>query len=449
LRQVEDYVRSLGLDAYLVGGAVRDELLGIDSKDADFLVLGVDHDRLRELLEPHGRVENLEVAGQRVGLRLWPRDKEIREVVRTGIEFAPPRRERSTGPGRHDFEIVVDASASVEDDLARRDFTVNAIARSVAGGELVDPFGGRTDLENRTLRTVSTRSFAEDPLRIVRGLRLVSQLDLTPDAETLRQMLDGAESVRLVSGERIGGGLQADGMGELSKLLLGAHVAKALRIARDAGILVALIPEFERAIGYDTQSERQGATLDEHIFAVVENAPTSLPVRLAALLHDLGKPESGGRIGDHAAIGARIADDVLERLRYPTRLRRYVVDLVTAHAFQLDHVDELFARRFLREHGDELARDLVLHKEADIRSKNVPQPELDRLQQLQALLEEQAAHPHRLADLAVDGSDLLDLGYAEGPKVGAALSELLDDVVEDPSRNRKEWLLERAKELLG
>ena len=450
LQQIEAYVRSLGLDAYLVGGAVRDELLGIDSKDADFLVLGVDHDRLRSLLEPHGRVEDLEVAGQQVGLRLWPRDKEVRRLVRTGIEFAPPRRERSTGPGRHDFEIVVDSSASVEDDLARRDFTVNAIARKLGDSKLVDPFGGQEDLENRMLRTVSARSFEEDPLRVVRGLRLVSQLDLAPDDETLQQMLEQSANVRLVSGERVGGGLQADGMGELSKLLLGAQPAKALRIARDTGVLVAVIPEFAPALGFDTKSARQGTTLDEHIFRVVEHAPASLPVRLAALLHDLGK-SSGSTNGDgeHAAAGARIADDVLERLRYPTRLRRYVVSLVAAHAFHLDDVDELFARRFLRDHGDDLARDLVAHKEADIRAKNVPQPELDRVRRLRALLDQEAVQPHRLADLAVDGSDLLEVGYREGPALGAVLSGLLDDVVEDPSRNRKEWLLERAKERLA
>src|SRR5204862_4326357 len=130
-----------------------------------------------------------------------------------------PRRERSTGPGRHDFEIVVDASASVEDDLARRDFTVNAIARRVGGDELVDPFGGEEDLQNRVLRTVSPRSFAEDPLRLVRGLRLVSQLDLAPDDETQRQMIDEAAGVSLVSAERIGGGLTGAGVGGLSKLL--------------------------------------------------------------------------------------------------------------------------------------------------------------------------------------------------------------------------------------
>jgi tRNA nucleotidyltransferase (CCA-adding enzyme) len=446
-RQIEDYVRGLGLDAYVVGGAVRDELLGIESKDADFLVLGVDHEGLRTLLEPHGRVEDLEVAGQRVGLRLHPRERELRRLAPAGIEFAPPRREQSTGPGRRDFEIVVDASASVEDDLERRDFTVNAMARRLGDGELVDPFGGQEDLEDRVLRTVSPRSLSEDPLRTLRGLRLVSQFDLAPDDVTSRQLAEEGANVRLVSAERIGGGLRADGLGELSKLLLGSRPAKALRLARDTGVLVAIIPEFAPAIGFDTQSARQGKPLDEHIFAVVQAAPKRLPVRLGALLHDLAKPHA--RIEEHAAAGARIADSVLERLRYPTRLRRHVVQLVRAHAFQLDGVDARFARRFLREHGEELARDLVDHKDADLRAKNVPESELEAVTRLRALLQEEASSPHRVSDLAVDGSDLLQLGYREGPKLGGVLSGLLDDVVADPSRNRRDWLLERAKDQLA
>jgi tRNA nucleotidyltransferase (CCA-adding enzyme) len=447
LGQVEDYVRSLGLDAYLVGGAVRDELLGLQSKDADFLVPGVDFETLRAALERHGRVEDFEVAGRRVGLRLSPRDREVRKLVRSGIEFAPARRERSTGPGRHDFEIVVDPGASVEDDLARRDFTVNAIARRVGEGDYVDPFGGEEDLENRVLRAVSPRSFAEDPLRIVRGLRLVSQLDLTPDDETRRQMIDEAESVRLVSAERIGGGLEADGMGELSKLLLGIGPARALRLARDTGVLEAIIPELVPTFRHDTGSARQGVPLDEHIFRVVQLAPRSLPVRLAALLHDLAKHDTP--VERHAEEGARIADTVLERLRYPTRLRRYVVALVRAHDFQTDQVDEIFARRFLREHGDDLARDLVAHKEADLRAKNVSKEELARTLALRDLVEREASSPHRLRDLAVDGSDLLELGYREGPVVGEVLSDLLTSVVDDPSRNRRDWLLERARERLS
>jgi len=445
-------VRSLRLDAYLVGGAVRDELIGLESKDADFLVPGVDHERLREALAPQGRVEDLEVAGQLVGVRLWPKDSEVRALAPKGIEFAPPRRERSTGPGRRDFEIVVDSEASVEDDMARRDFTVNAIARRLDSGELVDPFGGQEDLAARVLRTVSERSFAEDPLRIVRGLRLVSQLDLAPDETTLQQLADEAISVRLVSGERIGGGLQADGMGELSKLLLGARPAKALRIARDTGVLVALIPEFARAIDYDQGSPRQDRTLDEHIFSTIQFAAddhASLAVRLASLFHDLGKPEADETGENHARLGTRIASEALSRLRYPGRLRRYVLDLIAAHAFPLDHVDELFARRFLRKHGESLARDLVEHKRADLSAKQPTQGELDAVDRLGRLLEQERLQPHRLRDLAVDGTDLMEIGYSEGPALGRTLERLLDDVVEDPQRNERDYLLERAKELLA
>jgi tRNA nucleotidyltransferase (CCA-adding enzyme) len=445
-RTIEDFVRSLGLDAYLVGGAVRDEQLGLDSKDADFVVPGVDHDGLRRALAPHGRVEDLEVTGRLVGARLYPRDPELRKLAPAGIEFAPARAERSTGPGRHDFEIVADPALSIEDDLARRDFTVNAMARRLETGELVDPFGGASDLNRGVLRTVRPTSFAEDPLRLVRGLRLVSQLGLEPDDATLEQMRAEADGVRLVSGERIGGGLRSDGMGELSKLLLGREPAKALRLARDTGVLTALLPEFEPAIGFELNSERQNLPLDEHIFAVVQATADSgarLVVRLGALLHDLAKPDAPD---DHAEAGARIAARVLRRLRYPNRLLMEVTRLVGAHDFPLEHVDELFARRLLREHGDQLAFDLVTHKEADLRTKDVPPEELEALARLRTVLERERSQPHRLADLAVDGDDLLGLGFTEGPEVGRTLESLLDAVVEEPELNTRQRLLERARE---
>jgi tRNA nucleotidyltransferase/poly(A) polymerase len=444
-RTIEDFVRGLGLDAYLVGGAVRDEQLGLDSKDADFVVPGVDYDGLHAALEPHGRVEDLEVAGRRVGARLYPSDESLRNAAPAGIEFAPARAEQSTGPGRHDFEIVADPGLSIEDDLARRDFTVNAMARRLETGELVDPFGGARDLERRVLRTVRPDSFAEDPLRLVRGLRLVSQLGLEPDARTLEQMRERAASVALVSGERIGGGLSADGMGELSRLLLGREPAKALRLARDTGVLTALLPELAPAIGFEQSSSRQHLVLDEHIFAVVQaaaDAGAPLEVRLAALLHDAGKPEA---TGGHAERSAELAAAALSRLRYPNRVRTRVIQIVRSHSFPLVDVDELFARRFLRTHGEELAFDLVAHKEADLRSKRVPPEELETVARLRALLEEGRAQPHRLGDLAINGSDLIQLGYAEGPALGAALESLLDEVVEDPALNTREQLLDRAR----
>jgi tRNA nucleotidyltransferase/poly(A) polymerase len=435
IREIEDYVRSLELDAYLVGGAVRDELLGLDSKDADFLVPGVDTETLRDALEPHGRVEDLVVAGRLVGVRLHPSDKRIRSLVPAGIEFAPPRKEVSTGPGRHDFEILADPSLPVEDDMRRRDFTVNAMARRLSDGEIVDPLNGRADLDQRLLRAVSDTSFAEDPLRLVRALRFVSQLGFELAGTTRRQMEDDAPAVALVSGERIGGGLTSDGMGELSKLLLGAQPAKALGLARDTGVLVALIPEFGPA-----------NELSNHIFAVVQessDAGDPLGVRLAALFHDVGKPVDRDPIG-HALVAADIAQKTLDRLRYPTRLTRRVVAIVREHPFRAENLPKTQrdARRFLMQHGDELAFDLVAHRRADLRAKGHDASGVDSLK---TLFEQELASPHRLSDLAVDGDDLVAIGFLPGPALGSALQKLLELVVDDPSLNTREALLAHAK----
>ena len=467
-QRIEEYVGSLGLDAYLVGGAVRDELLGLDSKDADFLVPAVDVDGLRAALEPHGRVEDLTVAGRLVGVRLHPSDKSVRALAPAGIEFAPPRAEVSTGPGRHDFEIVADPSLSVEDDMRRRDFTVNAMARRLSTGEIVDPLNGRKDVEARVLRTVSPSSFAEDPLRVVRALRFVAQLGFEPDESTLRQMREEAASVALVSGERIGGGLHADGLGELSKLLLGAEPARALRLARDTGVLVYLLPEFEGAIGFEQESRYHDLTVDEHTFMVVQAAADlgySLAVRLAAVFHDLGKPHVAWRGDDgrlhyyakpgyathsHEQVGAQLAGTALRRLRYPNSLTDRVVRIVRNHMFQVGKGDELRARRFLAKHGDELAFELVDHKHADFLAKrdderDPPLADIERLLRFREILEGALSSAHRLSDLAVNGDDLIAAGIEPGPDLGRVLKALLHDVVEDPACNTRDELLARAR----
>jgi len=439
MKEIEEYVRGLGLDAYLVGGAVRDELLGLESKDADFLVPGVDTEQLRAALAPHGRVEDLVVAGRLVGVRLLPRDRRIRELTPAGIEFAPPRAERSTGPGRHDFEIVADPSLSVEDDMKRRDFTVNAMARRLETGELLDPLGGKADLEARRLKTVSAQSFREDPLRLIRALRFVSQLGFEPDETLLEQMREEASAVQLVSGERIGGGLAADGMGELSKLLMGREPARALAVARDTGVLAELIPEFAAVPEY----------LSDHIFAVVQasaDAGDTLAVRLAALFHDVGKPVDGDPLG-HARVGADIAGKTLRRLRYPSRLVSRVVAIVREHPFHAETAprEPRDLRRYLAQHGDALAADITAMRFADLRAKD---RDTSVLEEIAAGLERERANPHRLADLAVTGDDLIELGFTAGPALGGALHALLDAVVDEPELNTRDELLARAKALL-
>lgn len=448
---VRQYVRSLGLDAYVVGGAVRDELLGFQHADEDFLVPGVDHAGLRAALAPHGRVDDMVVHGQLVGVRLHPREPGLRALVPAGIELTPPRAERSTGPGHRDFAIVADASISIEEDMARRDFTVNAIARHLDSGALVDPFGGLADLARRELRTVTPQSFLEDPLRILRALRLVSQLGFDLSGVTVAEMRLHARGLRHVSAERIGGGLRDDGMGELSRLLLGDAPGKALRLARETGVLAVLLPEHGAVTGLTLDSPRQPWTLDEHLIRVVQASAdygAPLAVRLAALLHDLGKPDAERDGADHAAVGAAIAHAVLRRLRYPHRLQARVAAIVQAHGFAVDpDANGVSARRFLAAHGDELAYDLVALKEADLLGKSVPGSEHEALARFRGLLEREAASPHTLAELAVDGADLLALGFREGPALGRALRSLLADVVDDPACNERAALLARAEAL--
>jgi tRNA nucleotidyltransferase (CCA-adding enzyme) len=257
-------------------------------------------------------------------------------------------------------------------------------------------------------------------------------------------------------------------MGELSKLLLGREPAKALRLARDTGVLVHVLPEFGPAIGFDQESRYHDLTVDEHTFAVVQataDARRVLAVRLAAAFHDLGKPVTAWRGTDgrlhyyakpgyadrsHEQVGAELAGTALRRLRYPNALRDRVCRIVRHHMFQVGKGDELRARRFLAKHGDELAFQLVDHKEADFLGKRgaggpPPLDDIEKLRRFRRVLEREQKQPHRLADLAVDGRDLIAIGYKPGPELGRALHDLLREVVDDPSRNTHDDLVRRAR----
>jgi tRNA nucleotidyltransferase (CCA-adding enzyme) len=280
-------------------------------------------------------------------------------------------------------------------------------------------------------------------------------------------MAEDAPAVKLVSGERIGGGLAADGMGELSKLLLGNEPLRALRLARDTGVLVELLPEFREAIGFDQESRYHSMTVDEHTFAVVQAAAdmgTPLRVRLAALFHDLGKPHVAWRGTDgrlhyyartgysaksHEQVSADLAAAALARLRYPTDLRRRVLRIVRAHMLDPGKGDAVRARKLLARFGTGLLFDLLDHKEADLRGKGdrPPLDDLRRLERFRRVVEREQRNPHRLRDLAIGGDDLIVLGYEPGPALGRTLQTLLEEVVEQPSRNTREHLLERAEAL--
>jgi tRNA nucleotidyltransferase/poly(A) polymerase len=224
-------------------------------------------------------------------------------------------------------------------------------------------------------------------------------------------------------------------------------------LARDTGVLAYLLPELAAAVGYEQTSKRQRLTLDEHVLAVVQStadAGDRLEVRLTGLLHDLGKPQAEETGDDHAAVGAALAARVLDRLRYPARLQRHVTQLVREHAFhELPDPAAVDARRFLARHGDEVALDLLAHKAADMAAKERTPTEHAAFARFRELVAQERASPHTLGALAVDGSDLIGLGFRESPELGRVLALLLGEVVEDPERNTREWLLERSRTLLA
>jgi tRNA nucleotidyltransferase (CCA-adding enzyme) len=432
-------------EVYEVGGSLRDELLGREPKDIDFLVRGHDVEELLTLCRRHGRAEELRVAGRLVGVRFWPP-----WGPREGIEVVPPRRETPIAPGEAgytgnphvDFRIEPEAELPVRDDLERRDFTVNAMARDVRSAEWIDPFGGREDVRAGVLRAVHETAFRDDPLRILRGVARCSIDGLQPDAATRELMVAGAARIVELSPERI--------REELDRTLAGDNAVEALRLARDVGALAAALPEWAPAIGFDQHSKTQGYTLDEHDMHVLEAAireGATLLQRLAALWHDVGKPHSAPS-ADHAEAGARIARTALRRLTYDNDTVAAVTVLVREHSYREDHDPTArSARVFLARVGRERARDLLALRRWDRLGRGVEPRAEQRLarERFEALVEQEWGQPVALADLAVRGDDLMATGLPEGPAVGAALQRLLAAVVDDPSLNERRTLLRMSE----
>jgi tRNA nucleotidyltransferase (CCA-adding enzyme) len=445
--RVLEGMRTLPFDEiYEVGGSLRDGLLGRPAKDVDFLVRGHGIDELIAILSDYGPAEELRVAGRLVGVRFRPPfgPKE-------GIEIVPPRRETPiragepgyTGNPHTDFRIEPDPSLSVRDDLERRDFTVNAMARDIRSGAWVDPFGGRDDLAAGVLRAVHPSAFRDDPLRVLRGIARRSRDGLVPEPETLALMRSEAPRIAGLSPERV--------RETLDQTVGGAHAPDALRLARDIGALAVALPEWQACVGVPQSSATQAYTVDEHILHVLEQAvldDASLVLRLAALWHDAGKPFADGP-RSHAEAGARLADGAMRRLAYDNDTRLAVVQLVRAHPYDEEaDPSPQGARRFLARVGRDAAHDLLRLRRFDRLGRGFPPPEeeLRRRARFESLVEQEWGSPVTRAELAVTGDDLLAAGAPRGPALGRLLAHLLDAVVDDPSLNTRERLLDRVRD---
>lgn len=454
-----DALSAAGGTVYIVGGAVRDVVLGGSPKDIDLMVTGLTGETIETVLREKGR---LDYTGKQFGVyRL--------RVGNNDVEIAMPRTEVSTGPMHTDFSIEVDPNLDPEADLQRRDFTGNAMAYNPITGELLDPFGGQDDLAAKRLRLVSPDSFRDDPLRIVRALTSAARHGLEPDEDMIESMKQHGAHIRHLPGERI--------QMEMDKLLGGSDPARAIEIAFEVGLMEQLAPELSMMQDFNQFNPHHDLTVDKHTLQVLRKM-TQLSndpdLRLAALFHDSGKPDSfwrdedapegggghfykhqpkdeeGNPSGDpigqnHEEVGEQLVRAFMNRVRYPNKRIDRVTKLVRLHMWK--YFDkESGARRFLREAGDEkMAFDLFLIREADASGKTTGEmnefdsTSLARAKELvQKVLDEEQAFG--LKDLAVNGNDLVGLGM-EGPEIGKALNMLLEVVLSDPSLNTRENLL--------
>jgi tRNA nucleotidyltransferase (CCA-adding enzyme) len=430
-----DRLWSAGHAAYVVGGSLRDIMLGRVPADWDLATSALP-DQTAALF-PQAAYQNA------FGSVVVPSgDSVIGDVdittMRSDHEYADFRR-----PHRVEF------SDSIELDLARRDLTVNAIAWGAEPGgkpHLVDPHGGRVDLASRTLRTVgdpSTR-FGEDALRMLRAVRLATTLGFDIEPATLAAIGERAELTQHLSGERIAA--------EMRSLLASDGPSVGLRLLADTGLLDRLAPELAAQRGVP-QNKVPGEDLWDHTVRSVDSA-TGEPrhLRLAALLHDVGKPATmaDGRFVGHEVVGASMARALLDRWHWPTAERDRVAHLIRHHMFgYVPRWSDAAVRRFIVKVGPESLDELFLLREADNRGSGLP-PDAGRLPELRARVAAQldSGAALDLRSLAVDGTDLMtELGWQPGPVVGRTLQRLLDRVIADPTLNSRDRLISLARSM--
>jgi tRNA nucleotidyltransferase (CCA-adding enzyme) len=432
--EVIEVLRAGGHAAYLVGGSLRDLLIGREPDDWD-LATDARPDRIAELF-PGSVYEN------RFGTVAVRRGQETFEITtfRRDHDYADFRR-----PHRVEF------GETVEIDLARRDFTVNALAWGGRPGDalgLLDPHDGLADLDRRLLRAVGEPAarFGEDALRMIRAIRLATTLGFTIEPGTMAGIEARAELVRHLSGERIAA--------ELAKVLAAPQPSLGLRPLETTGLLGWIAPELATQRGVP-QNKAPGEDLWDHTLRTVDATPADRPVvRLAALVHDIGKPSTfaDDRFVGHDSVGAVLAGELLDRLHFPRSTVERVVHLVRHHMFAYEPSwGDSAVRRFIAKIGPLALDELFELRQADNIGSGLA-ADAGGLDELRARIAEQLAADVVLdrRNLAIDGDDLItELGATPGPRLGAVLERLLEAVVEDPSLNDRPTLLLLAQTQLA
>lgn len=427
-----------GHQCWLVGGATRDALLG-------------------------GEIDDFDVATDAAPEKVV---SLYRRVIPTGIKhgtvtvlFQGAAIEATTFRSDGDYSDArrpdsVRYAATIEEDLSRRDFTMNAIAVELApaGGErrVVDLFGGATDIEGRTIRAIGDPGarFREDALRPLRALRFASTLGFAIEPATLAAVAESAGRVAAVAAERI--------REELCKLLLGADCARALALMEETGVLRAILPEIAELRGVAQKGWHDFDVLD-HSFYAVEGSPRAIVPRVAALFHDAGKKRAMAVGADgiptfhrHEEYSAEICSVAMRRLRFTVKEEREACHLVRQHMFHYeDSWTDAAVRRFVARVGVESLEGLFALRAADGYAQGRKRVPGENIEAFRERIADVLARDHALGmkDLRVGGEDLASIGVTRGPAMGRVLAELLETVLDDPSLNERERLLAIARRL--
>jgi tRNA nucleotidyltransferase (CCA-adding enzyme) len=425
---------------YAVGGRVRDEVLAelgrpVDVEpNLDYLVTGTTLDEVIAALRPLGHAE---LVGSSFGVIKFSN-------AHGTVDIALPRKELSTGSHHRDFDVRFGPDVSIEDDLARRDFRVNMMARDLRTGAVVDPFGGRDDVIHGRLDALNARVFVEDPLRILRGAQFAARFGFTPTPTTLDAMRAASDLVPTVAAERV--------TEELTKLLVkSARPSVGFELLREVSVLHHILPELMEGWNVE-QNEFHKHTVYYHSLECCDRAPRDPrdPVlRLAALLHDVGKPRTkeGPHFYRHEFVGEEMARAALTRLRFSTEVVERVCELIAHHMYSTDDaLTDAAVRRFIRRVKRERVEDQFALRHADVAASGLPARDPDEQARFErrVFAEIERKPPLGVRDLALRGEDVIailrELGkagddFAGDARVGDALKHALEQVLDDPRKN--------------
>lgn len=441
VKTILEKLENTGYEAYVVGGCVRDYLREEEPKDWD-ITTSAKPEEIQKIFPESAKYDNqfgtvtvTEVEGEK---------SDVGE-----IEITTYRAEAEYKDKRHPEKV--EFVSDLKEDLARRDFTINAMAMD-KDAKIIDPFKGKKDLEEKLIKTVGNpkERFSEDALRLMRAVRFASTLAFSIEEETVQAIKENAKNIDDIAAERI--------QEELVKILMHKRAHFGIMYLHEVELLQYILPELEKGLGVTQNFHHIYDCFYHGVYSLRYAAKYgyNLNVRLAALLHDIGKPPTKEHLGhhahfyNHAHVGAEMVEKVLKRLKFPNKRIEKIKLLTDEHLFYYDvgEVTESGVRRLLRRVGKENIKELLQLRISERKGSGVPKAQPYRLRHLKYMLEKVAADPISSEMLAIDGNDVMKiLDIEPGPKVGLYLEALLQEVLDDPEKNNKEYLKNRLPEL--